>query len=948
MGRRGWQILVALAAVVVAGAPACSGAHDTVEVGQPLEMPAVYASRNGTLHLRVTAVEAPSTISHRSYQDMRVYRTQVVDGAGTFTPGTTSAYVAPEWHVMPGDHLVIDYVNDLTDQQFTPIGEKRARPFPQPINLHTHGLTVRPNGNGDNVLLSIPQGRSNRFVIDIPKDQHAGLYWYHPHIHGLSDDQVYEGLAGHIVVGRADGNYRELDGLTTRPMMIRYNVASPGKHGELIDASPVNTKGTALEPRGAMVYTVNGLVSPTIPLAPADPAAALEAESQVWVFTNITGSASYILSLDEVGAADALNPRAVGRPLDLVVVSIDGTSMPAPKVISGDAAKRGYLLGQGGRVALLVHGASDPTKVVRLLQVENRSGTGEASASDWTNRKLIGGYRDYNGTVLAVGTGKPSAGAPHVDTPTRLTPNLPTTDHALASEPVATHRTLIFNDVSPPSDKAPNEFPIDFGLFPDVPIAQPRVGTVEEWTILNYSPLHHPFHVHTQYNQVMSIEAPVNPDYRDGPGQLPSLQYVTDLNQPQPADYLQDLVNLPPALVGTDGMPELGPDGVPVAPGKIVLRVKIDSYLGTYVEHCHRLPHEDRGMMSMVRSIPNQPVVATTRSAADGATVDVVRGSDGRVAASIVPFPGSTDPLVAAVGDFDGDTVPDVSVASAAATPAVVKTYSGASGYRDVIATAQPFGDAATVGSLALGDMNGDSHDELIAGQGAGGSRVVVVDSVTGNRLSDFDASDRGVVGGINVATGILELGGRVSLITGAGPGGPPKVDVYNFDLFGDANGNMPDLGATGALKPLRVAEVLAGQPTDTGGVAVATGYPFAQNGGFASVVATPLAGPVVARTYTLGSHDNMHTISASGVFLAEDYEPGTPRALSDGPALDLRADAALGDGGRAALVSTPNGADLVIAPTAGGAIRRWTVGADGAFAPAAPMAATGATVAAM
>jgi len=204
------------------------------------------------------------------------------------------------------------------------------------------------------------------------------------------------------------------------------------------------------------------------------------------------------------------------------------------------------------------------------------------------------------------------------------------------------------------------------------------------------------------------------------------------------------------------------------------------------------------------------------------------------------------------------------------------------------------------------------------------------------------------VVGGINVATGILELGGRVSLITGAGPGGPPKVDVYNFDLFGDAKGKMPELGATGALKPLRVAEVLAGQPTDTGGVAVATGYPFAQNGGFASVVATPLAGPVVARTYTLGSHDHMHTVSASGVFLAEDYEPGTPRALSDGPALDLRADAALDNGGRAAFVSTPNGADLFVAPTAGGTIQRWTVGADGAFTPAAPMAATGTTVAAM
>lgn len=918
-----------------------------MSTGHVLETAPIFTSKAGVLHLRVRAESTTSTINGRSYKNMYVYRESVVGGAGTFTPGTASEYVSPEWHVMPGDRLVLDYINALPDLPFTPVGSTTAEMVPQPLNLHTHGLTVRPEGNGDDVLMSIPPGRSNRFTIDIPKDQHAGLYWYHPHIHGLSDDQVYEGLAGHIVVGRADGDYREFDGLTMRPMMIRYNVAAPGDKGELIDASPFDTAGTAMLPRGKMVYTVNGRVSPRIPIAAADPTKGIAAESQVWAFTNITGSASYILSMDEVDAKDATNTAVAGRPLPLTIVSIDGTAMPAPRVLDGDPVKRSYLLGQGGRVAILAQGASDPSKVVRLLQVENRSGSGEASASDWPDQKLIGGYRDYTATVLAFGSGSPSASTKHVDTPAHLTTNLPSATHDLDTQPVANKRTFVFNDVSKPSADTPNEFGVDFALFPDVPIAQPKVGTVEEWTILNYSSLHHPFHLHTQYSQVMEVDAPVNPDYKGSPGQYPSLQYVTDMSEPSPADYQQDVINLPPAKVGPDGMPLLGPDGVPVAPGKIVLRTKIDDYLGTYVEHCHRLPHEDRGMMSMVRSIPHDPIVAVSRSTPNGSAVDIVRTSDGKVAATIPGPAGSAAVLAAAVGDVDADTVPDVAVASTTG-PDTVSVYSGASGWHDVIATAHPFGGSAPVGSLALGDLNGDGHDDLVAGQSSGGSRVVVVDGVNGNRLSDFLAYGPDSHGGVNVATGILELGGRVSVITGAGPGGPPTVNVYNFDLFGDKDGNEPDLGVTGALKPLKVASFDGADPGYTGGVQVSTGYPFARTGGFATVLVAPLSGPAVLRTFTEDSMMEHHMVSASGVFMPDEYDPGGTRTMVPGPTLDLRANPAFAAGAQAAFVSTIEGADVVAAPGAGGQVQRWTVGADKAFTVAGPFGGSGVTPSAM
>jgi len=277
-----------------------------------------------------------------------------------------------------------------------------------------------------------------------------------------------------------------------------------------------------------------------------------------------------------------------------------------------------------------------------------------------------------------------------------------------------------------------------------------------------------------------------------------------------------------------------------------------------------------------------------------------------------------------------------------------VNIYSGASGWRDVIATAHPFAGSASIGSLALGDLNGDGHDDLVAGQSSGGNRVVIVDGINGNRLSDFDAYGPDVHAGVNVATGILELGGRVSVITAAGPGGPPTVNVYNFDLFGDKDGNEPDLGATGALKPLKVETFNGADSVYTGGLQVSTGYPFARTGGFATVLVAPLSGPAMLRTFTEDSMMEHQMVSASGVFMPDEYDPGAPRSMLPGPTLDLRGDPTFAAGARAAFVSTIDGADVLAAPASGGAVLRWTVDADKTFVGAGPLGSSGVAPSAM
>ncbi|HTU14223.1 MAG TPA: multicopper oxidase domain-containing protein [Solirubrobacterales bacterium] len=824
----------------------------------------------------------------------------MIDGKGEYTPGTASPYVGPTWKIQPGDRLVIEYINDLQDIPFTPASTGKPVAMPQPINLHTHGLTVNPSGNSDNVLLSIPPGRSNRFTIDVPEDQNHGLYWYHPHIHGLTDDQVYSGLAGHIIVGRADGDYKEFDGLRIRDMMIRYNVRKKGEMGELIDASATNTKGTALEPRGEMIYSVNGREAPEVPLNPD--------ESQIWAFTNITGSASYVIALEEVDKEDALKRNVVGKPLDFNIVSVDGTPMHSPESLTGNAARRGYLLGQGGRAAVLVQGPSDPSKVVRLVQVENRSGTGDRSAYNWQDQVWGGGWRDYTRDVLAVSSADPDYDGTKVELPKTLTANYEYGDELYDDDEVDYRRTYVFNSVMDPTESTPNNFPIDNALFPENAVEQPRAGTVEEWTILNYSSLHHPFHVHTQFSQSMRIVAPNGKNLAGGDGVYPSVQHVTDLNQKRPNPFNRDVINLPPARVDENGNPVLDENGQVAEPGVIVLRLKFRDYLGTYVEHCHRLPHEDRGMMSMVRTIPERPVYA-------GAAVDKVTVFDGTTDKSLKTITQeSSHKLAVAVGDIDHDTIPDVAIGSRAdeSSPSKVRIYSGASGWDKVIREIEPFDDDGTVSSLAFGDLNGDGTDDLITGEGRGGkSRVIISNGSDSKTLADFSPYGDAFEGGVSVAADAIVSGGRISLITGAGPGGPALVKAFNFDLFGDSKGNFPDVQSK--LDPIEVSSFLFGPEGYGGGVNVDAGYPFAADGGFASIIASS-AGEYrrmknQVTVYSMMGDDHMgpSMVSMTGVSWAHSYDPAAKLMVHERQTIPT--DTPL----TATAVSTPSDARVVI-----------------------------------
>ncbi len=80
--------------------------------------------------------------------------------------------------VFEGDKVEILFVNQLS----------------QPSTIHWHGLPI-PSEQDGNPQDAVPPGAQRIYRFTLPKGS-AGTYWYHPHPHGHTAEQVYRGLAG--------------------------------------------------------------------------------------------------------------------------------------------------------------------------------------------------------------------------------------------------------------------------------------------------------------------------------------------------------------------------------------------------------------------------------------------------------------------------------------------------------------------------------------------------------------------------------------------------------------------------------------------------------------------------------------------------------------------------------------------------------------------------------
>lgn len=159
--------------------------------------------------------------------------------------------------------------------------------------------------------------------------------------------------------------------------------------------------------------------------------------------------------------------------------------------------------------------------------------------------------------------------------------------------------------------------------------------------------------------------------------------------------------------------------------------------------------------------------------------IRIFDGVSGGMLKVATPFGSSfTGGVSVAAGDVNGDGVSEIIAGSATGAGVIVVT-DGVTGKTRFSLT--PFGTAYTGGvSVAAGDLNGDGHDDVVAGSGAGILATVrTYDGATGNQLSSIEPFGS-VLNGVRVATGDINGDGKADLIAGSGPGNAASVKVFD------------------------------------------------------------------------------------------------------------------------------------------------------------------------
>lgn len=383
--------------------PRAPGGTDRPDSGDDLRQPALLDSDHGRLEVELTAAAGVRLAG----RDTRAL------GYNAVSPG-------PTLRVRPGDELAVRLTNHLD----------------QPTNLHTHGLRVSPQANGDNPFVRVDPGTSFDYLIRVPDDHPSGTFWYHPHHHGMVTDQIFGGLAGALLVEPRPGHAPDLGGATEQVMV--FTDITLTDDGRVAAPSAMDRN---MGRQGEWVL-INGQRQPTIPVD----------GTQRWRMINACVSRVLVIRLQ-------------GHPL--LQIAHDGAFFGEP------AAKDQVVLGPGNRADVLVRPSAPGRYALTAEPFQRGSMDGKPIVSDFA-------------ALATVAVSQPSA----------MPPPGPLPVDTLPDGPAVTRRQIAFQ-MRMGAGGGPATFLIDGRTFdPDRDDQTPALGAIEEWTITNTTQMAHPFHLH--------------------------------------------------------------------------------------------------------------------------------------------------------------------------------------------------------------------------------------------------------------------------------------------------------------------------------------------------------------------------------------------------------------------------------------------------------------------
>ena len=375
-------------------------------------------------------------------------------------------------------------------------------------NLHTHGLRVSPSGLADNVFREVTAGSSAEYEYHVFEDQPAGTFWYHPHHHGTVAGQVFAGLLGAVVVTADDEPQADAE----RLLVVSDTTIDAGGA-----VAPVSGRDVMVGREGELVL-VNGQLRPR--------------------FTAATGT------LERWRIVNACTSRFLRLALDghrFEVIGIDGHAYLEP------AAAETISLAPGNRADALVRFEVPGAVTLRTLDVD-RLGAGMMPGMSQPSRAVDLAAVSVDGREAGVARRPWRRASAPVD---------------LRAAAVDARRELSLTmGMGMGMGGGGMTFGFDGRSFdPDRVDQAIRLGTVEEWTIRNDTPMDHPFHLHVWPMQVVS-----------GPDSDPA------------------------------GPPQWRNVVVVPASASVTVRIPVTRIGGRTVYHCHILDHEDNGMMGVVEA----------------------------------------------------------------------------------------------------------------------------------------------------------------------------------------------------------------------------------------------------------------------------------------------------------------------------------------------------------
>lgn len=476
-------------------------------------------------------------------------------------------------------------------QPFTsfPPGYNQAQ-SPVPLVPHLHGGEDQSTFDGGPLAWFTYNGihgpeynsytptSSNAAVYYYPNQQPATTLWYHDHALGMTRLNVMAGLAGFYMI--RDPN----DPLASQLPSGQYEVPLAIQDRSFnVDGSlwfPSDGNNPDVHPYWVPEFfgntiMVNGVVWPNLNVQPHQ-----------YRFRVLDGSNArfYTLTLQyQVGKNQVLLP--------FTQIGTEGGYLRAPATMTS------LLIAPGQRADILVDFSNLPAGTQVIMRNTAKAPFPAGSAAD---PRTVGQIMRF-----MVGTG----------TPVHPSPLPSTLNNIPVLTPDSPARTLVLYEVASAIDE-PLMVTLQGQRF-DSPVSEtPRVGSTEDWMIVDITGDAHPIHLHLVQFQVIS---------RQG---LNTAKYTSDwiaLNGEPPLDhstitlpvasYLQG--NPKPALPNENGWK----DTVTVYPGQVtIIRVRFapltspatgtgapspgvnlysfDPTVGPgYVWHCHIVDHEDNEMM---------------------------------------------------------------------------------------------------------------------------------------------------------------------------------------------------------------------------------------------------------------------------------------------------------------------------------------------------------------